>query len=62
MIAFASYIIIGNCNDFIAGAIITTLIYIYIYIYNIYILHESECDMVKYFMSRLIYFHEPEAE
>ncbi len=26
-----------------------------------YLLHESECDMVKYFMNRLIYFHEPEA-
>ncbi len=24
-------------------------------------LHDSECDMVKYFMSRLIYFQEPEA-
>ncbi len=23
--------------------------------------HESECDMAKYFMSRLIYCHEPEA-
>ncbi len=23
-------------------------------------LHESECDMEKYFTSRLIYFHEPE--
>ncbi len=23
-----------------------------------YSLHESECDMAKYFMSRLIYFHE----
>ncbi len=28
----------------------------------LYILHESEGDMAKkYFMSRLIYFHEPEA-
>ncbi len=26
-----------------------------------YLLHESECDMVKYFTSRLIYFHEPKA-
>ncbi len=26
-----------------------------------YLLHESECDMAKYFTSRLIYFHEPEA-
>ena len=26
-----------------------------------YILHESECDMAKYFMRRLIYFHESEA-
>ena len=25
------------------------------------VLHESECDMAKYFTSRLIYFHEPEA-
>ncbi len=24
---------------------------------HIYIVLESECDMVKYFMSRLIYFH-----
>ncbi len=23
-------------------------------------LHESECDMVNYFTSRLMYFHEPE--
>ncbi len=29
--------------------------YIYIYIYK-YLLLESEYDMVKYFMSRLIYF------
>ena len=33
-------------------------IYIYIIIYYKYLLHESECDMVKYFMSRLIYFQE----
>ncbi len=36
-------------------------IYATLNIYN-YLLHESECDMAKYFMSRLIYFHEPEAE
>ncbi len=30
-----------------------------IYTYINYLLHESECDMVKYFKSRLIYFHEP---
>ncbi len=24
------------------------------------VLHESKCDMAKYFTSRLIYFHEPE--
>ncbi len=29
-------------------------------IHLLYIYYESECDMVKYFMSRLIYFHEPE--
>ncbi len=30
--------------------------------YIIYLLHESECDMAKYFMSSLIYFREPEAK
>ncbi len=36
--------------------------YIIIYIiYREYLLRESECDMAKYFMSRLIYFQEPEA-
>ncbi len=35
-------------------------------IYNIYIIivlikHKSDCDMMKYFTSKLIYFHEPEA-
>ena len=36
--------------------------YIYICIYYIYyLLHESECDMVKYFMNKLMYFQEPEA-
>ncbi len=29
--------------------------------YIIYLLHVSECDMAKYFMSRLIYFQEPKA-
>ena len=33
--------------------------YIYIYIYIQYLLHESECDKVKYFKSRPIYFQEP---
>ncbi len=36
-------------------------IYIYIYIYIKYLLHESDCDMVTYVMSRLIYFQEPKA-
>ncbi len=31
-----------------------------IHIYSA-LLHESEYDMAKYFMSRLIYFQEPEA-
>ncbi len=29
-------------------------------IYSTYLLHESKCDMAKYFIIRLIYFHEPE--
>ncbi len=33
----------------------------WVYIYISYLLHESECDMAKYLMSKLIYFHEPEA-
>ncbi len=28
------------------------------YIYILYFLHELDCDMAKYFMSRLMYFHE----
>ncbi len=28
--------------------------------YNLLIYHESECDMAKYFTTRLIFFHEPE--
>ncbi len=32
-----------------------------LYVYKYYLLHESECDMAKYFTSRLIYFQEPEA-
>ncbi len=30
------------------------------HMYQPCIIHESECDMVKYFMSRLIYFNQRE--
>ncbi len=33
-----------------------TIYIYYIYIYIYYLLHEPECDMAKYFMSRLTFF------
>ncbi len=41
--------------------IIYNIYNIILYTYILCLLHELECDMVKYFISRLIYFQESKA-
>ncbi len=57
---FTTAVVLQNNTTLVLYQKITQLWYLSI-IYN-YLLHESECDMVKYFKIKLISFQEPKAE